>query len=47
MIVCGMLTRLQLHGDAKQAAAAAGVKSVEISISHDETQAIAVAVSKF
>lgn len=37
----------QLHGDAKAAAAKAGVKGVEVSISHDDTQAIAIAVSKF
>ena len=37
----------QLHGDAKAAASKAGVKGVDVSISHDEHQAIAVAVSKF
>ncbi|KAL9121605.1 MAG: hypothetical protein Q9187_001832 [Circinaria calcarea] len=36
-----------LHGDAKAAASKVGVKSVDVSISHNETQAIAVAVSKF
>ncbi|KAG8530146.1 uncharacterized protein KY384_005629 [Bacidia gigantensis] len=36
-----------LHGDAKSAAASAGVKKVDVSLSHSETQAIAVAVSKF
>ncbi|MCJ1306831.1 3-oxoacyl-[acyl-carrier-protein] synthase [Agyrium rufum] len=34
-----------LHGKAKDAAAQAGVKKVEISISHSETQAVAVAIS--
>jgi fatty acid synthase subunit alpha len=38
---------IQLHGDAKSAAAKAGVKSVNVSISHDEDQAVAVAVSSF
>jgi fatty acid synthase subunit alpha, fungi type len=37
----------QLHGDAEAAAAKAGVKGVEVSISHDDTQAIAIALSKF
>ena len=37
----------QLHGDAKAAASKAGVKGVDVSISHDEHQAIAIAVSKF
>ena len=37
----------QLHGDAKAAAAKAGVKAVDVSISHSDFQAIAVAVSKF
>ncbi|KIW08511.1 fatty acid synthase subunit alpha [Verruconis gallopava] len=36
-----------LHGDAKAAAARAGVKSVSVSISHDDEQAVAVAVSSF
>ncbi|KAI9721035.1 MAG: hypothetical protein M1812_002515 [Candelaria pacifica] len=35
-----------LHGDAATAAKRAGVKSVEVSISHSDAQAIAVAVSK-
>lgn len=38
---------VQLHGDAAAAAKQAGVKSVEVSISHNDAQAIAVAVSKF
>ena len=42
-----LLTIDQLHGDAKAAAAKAGVKSVNVSISHSDTQAIAIAVSKF
>ena len=42
-----MLTSVQLSGDAKKAADAAGVKGVEVSISHDDVQAIAIAVSKF
>ncbi|KAI9836057.1 MAG: hypothetical protein M1819_001668 [Sarea resinae] len=36
-----------LHGDAQAAAKKAGVKSVDVSISHSDAQAIAVAVSKF
>ncbi|KAL8959081.1 MAG: hypothetical protein Q9183_005702, partial [Haloplaca sp. 2 TL-2023] len=36
-----------LHGDAKAAATKAGVKSVNVSISHSETQAVAVAVAQF
>jgi fatty acid synthase subunit alpha len=36
-----------LHGEAKAAASSAGVKGVEVSISHDDTQAIAIAVSRF
>ncbi|ANB11937.1 trifunctional fatty acid synthase subunit FAS2 [Sugiyamaella lignohabitans] len=35
-----------LHGEAKAAADAAGVKNVKVSISHDEFQAVAVAVSE-
>ncbi|KAI9660094.1 MAG: 3-oxoacyl-[acyl-carrier-protein] synthase [Bathelium mastoideum] len=34
-----------LHGDAKRAADAAGVKGVSVSISHNEVQAVAVAVA--
>ena len=37
----------QLHGDADAAAKRAGVKSVNVSISHNDAQAIAVAVSSF
>ena len=37
----------QLHGAAKEAADKAGVKAVEVSISHDDAQAVAVAVSRF
>ncbi|KAI9782573.1 MAG: 3-oxoacyl-[acyl-carrier-protein] synthase [Geoglossum umbratile] len=36
-----------LHGDAAVAAKKAGVKSVEVSISHSDAQAIAIAVSNF
>lgn len=36
-----------LHGDALKAAKQAGVKNVNVSISHSETQAIAVAISAF
>nr|P43098.1 RecName: Full=Fatty acid synthase subunit alpha; Includes: RecName: Full=Acyl carrier; Includes: RecName: Full=3-oxoacyl-[acyl-carrier-protein] reductase; AltName: Full=Beta-ketoacyl reductase; Includes: RecName: Full=3-oxoacyl-[acyl-carrier-protein] synthase; AltName: Full=Beta-ketoacyl synthase [Candida albicans]AAA34345.1 fatty acid synthase alpha subunit [Candida albicans] len=36
-----------LHGEAKKAAAKAGVKNVNISISHDDFQATAVALSEF
>jgi len=38
---------VQLHGDAAAAAEKAGVKSVDVSISHSDAQAIAIAVSKF
>ncbi|CCX08324.1 fatty acid synthase-like protein [Pyronema domesticum] len=34
-----------LHGEAQKAAAAAGVKDVKVSISHSDTQAIAVAIA--
>ncbi|KAI4246213.1 MAG: hypothetical protein L6R42_009986 [Xanthoria sp. 1 TBL-2021] len=36
-----------LHGDARAAASKAGVKSVDVSISHSDSQAIAVAVARF
>ena len=39
--------QVTLHGDALKAAKEAGVKNVNVSISHSETQAIAVAVSAF
>ncbi|KAL8857600.1 MAG: hypothetical protein Q9198_010718 [Flavoplaca austrocitrina] len=42
-----VVTVHQLHGDAKAAASKAGVRSVDVSISHSDTQAIAVAVAKF
>ncbi|ROT40734.1 fatty acid synthase subunit alpha reductase [Sodiomyces alkalinus F11] len=38
---------VRLHGDAAVAARKAGLKDVSVSISHSETQAIAVAVSTF
>ena len=38
---------VQLHGDAKTAANKVGVKGVEVSISHNDAQTIAIAVSKF
>ncbi|KAL1965428.1 hypothetical protein VTN77DRAFT_5684 [Rasamsonia byssochlamydoides] len=38
---------VNLHGAAAEAAKQAGVKSVTVSISHSDSQAIAVAVSKF
>jgi len=38
---------VELHGAALQAAKEAGVKKVNVSISHSESQAIAVAVSAF
>ncbi|KAF8473167.1 hypothetical protein BDZ91DRAFT_714103 [Kalaharituber pfeilii] len=38
---------VQLHGEALEAATAAGVKSVQVSISHSDIQAIAIAVSTF
>jgi len=38
---------LQLHGNAKSAADIVGVKAVDVSISHSDEQAIAIAVSKF
>lgn len=39
--------QVSLHGDAAKAAAKAGVKNVKISISHDDFQATAVALSEF
>ncbi|KAL9127698.1 MAG: hypothetical protein Q9217_003471 [Psora testacea] len=36
-----------LHGDAKLAANKVGIEGVDVSISHSDTQAIAIAVSKF
>jgi len=36
-----------LHGDAKAAVQKAGVKGVDVSISHTDVQAIAVAVARF
>ena len=39
--------RMQLHGDAKTSASHAGVKNVEVSVSHSDSQAVAIAVSKF
>jgi len=36
-----------LSGDAKIAAAKAGVKSVSVSISHSDDQAVAIAVAQF
>jgi fatty acid synthase subunit alpha len=36
-----------LFGDAKEAAKRAGVKSVSVSISHSDEQAIAIAVAQF
>ncbi|ETN42932.1 fatty acid synthase subunit alpha [Cyphellophora europaea CBS 101466] len=39
--------KVTLHGDALKAAKEAGVKNVNVSISHSDTQAIAVAVSAF
>ncbi|KAI5794513.1 fatty acid synthase-like protein [Peziza echinospora] len=38
---------VELHGDALQAATEAGVKTVQVSISHSDVQAIAIAVSTF
>ena len=35
----------QLHGDAQRTATEAGVQSVQVSISHSDTQAIAVAIA--
>jgi phosphopantetheinyl transferase (holo-ACP synthase) len=40
-----VLTKTQLHGDAQKAATEAGVQSVQVSISHSDTQAIAVAIA--
>jgi fatty acid synthase subunit alpha len=39
--------KVELHGEAAAAAKKAGVKSINVSISHSETQAIAVAVAAF
>jgi fatty acid synthase subunit alpha, fungi type len=36
-----------LHGEAAAAAKKAGIKNINVSISHSDTQAIAVAVSAF
>ena len=41
-----MLT-VQLHGDAAEEAKKAGVKEVQVSISHSDSQAIAIAISSF
>ena len=41
-----MLMGLQLHDQAKQAAQKVGVTAVEVSISHDDAQAVAVAVAR-
>jgi len=41
------LTNKQLHGEAAAAAKKSGVKEISISISHSDTQAIAVAVATF
>ncbi|KAI1503132.1 fatty acid synthase subunit alpha [Biscogniauxia marginata] len=38
---------VSLHGDAEKAAKAAGVKEISVSISHSETQSIAIAVATF
>ncbi|KAL7270275.1 3-oxoacyl-[acyl-carrier-protein] synthase [Rhizina undulata] len=38
---------VKLHGDAEKAAVAAGVKGVQVSISHSDVQAVAIAVSNF
>lgn len=38
---------VSLHGEAKSAAEKSGVKSIDVSISHSDLQAIAIAVSKF
>ena len=46
-VIYADLVSLQLHGNAKVTANQAGVKGVEVSISHSDTQAIAVAMSKF
>ena len=42
-----VLTTVQLSGDAKAAADKAGVKSTTVSISHSDSQVIAVAISSF
>ena len=38
---------VELHGEAAKAAKSVGLKTVNVSISHSDTQAIAVAVSAF
>ncbi|KAL4959186.1 trifunctional fatty acid synthase subunit FAS2 [Aspergillus stella-maris] len=38
---------VKLHGAAAEAAKEAGVKQISVSISHDDTQAVAVAISQF
>ena len=40
-------SRLQLNGEAAAAAKKAGVKEVSVSISHSDSQAVAIAMSKF
>ena len=42
-----VLTTVQLYGDAKAAAEKAGVKNTTVSISHSDSQVIAVAISSF
>lgn len=42
----GSAPRVVLHGAAAEAASAAGVKNVKVSISHDDFQSVAVAVSE-
>lgn len=39
--------KVQLHGDAQVASKKAGVKDVKVSISHSDSQAVAIAVSTF
>ena len=50
LFICGVRAdgwRLQLTGDAKAAADEAGVKGVEVSISHSDEQAVAVGIARF
>jgi fatty acid synthase subunit alpha len=46
-LIEGRLTTSQLHGFAEQEAKRVGIKKVDVSISHSDDQAIAVAVAWF
>lgn len=46
-MIAHMLTTLQLSGSAQEEAKRVGMKTVTISISHSDDQAVAVAVASF